>query len=279
MSEFFKFDLGQINVAVGLVSFIILILLFSVFWTLNQLANKYVTSKIESKLKTFFMWIKGIKEDTEKGTNGMIDKQIYDTLKELRIKFGADRVALVRFKNSEYYINKTSVHKLVNSHSVFSKKHVEIQSGYNEIIASTIFEDYLEHIYTGLNELPEFVTRYDDCTADTCDFIANEKNVTNGFSRNVLMFDIDKMDNCSAKFILKEIDINFRIQTNVLTDDNKILGILCVDYSNLSNEDKEIIKHVKFKSDTIPNKITENMSICDLCRAAFTLSDLLKEYQ
>lgn len=280
MSDFISFDLGQINVAVGLVGFCLLMLAFSVFWVLNLLANKYVTSKIESHLKSFFMWLRRTKNVVEEQeVNAHIDKQIYELLKELRIKFNADRVALMRFKNSEYYVNQDSVHKLVSSHVVFSKNRVEIANSHKEVVASTIFENYLEHIYTDTKTLPYFVTRYKDCNETSCDFIKKEKDKKNAFSRKVLMYDVDDMDNCTARFILKELDINFRIQTTILTSSNKILGILCVDYANLSEDDKEIIKDVEFKSDTIPSKIIENISICNLCRISYRINELLKNYK
>lgn len=282
MESLFTLKIPNVDVTPGLFTLTVLAVLGVIIYVLNEIAKKYVYKKIEDMINRFINLFKR-KSNAEQELKAELDSNeiLTKLLRKLLNDFVADRVVFLRFKNHQHFLNEDSIIQISNSNQVLGNNFTPSPM-YNEILLSAVYENYIEYLKADITEYPDFITTYDKCTPETCSIIKKQTEKKCKFNRRVLIFDIDKMPICNAKYIFNELGIKYRIQTTVFDSENKyIIGLLCIDYHFINDEDKELFSNIsKFNSELdnikIPQKLLNKINYCDLCEISHGITEHLR---
>ncbi len=208
--------------------------------------------------KRFYLWfglkfwdiIKKRLFGTSKMTNKVREniKFINDLTVEIRNTLKADRCYIFEFHNGEYFSSRESRWKVSQVYESCSEGISSQGKDFKDIDVSMLwssFEVYFSHTNDIMPKgIKAFMPPNPYC-------VGKKKCET---PKRMYLFEVEKIENRFHKSLLEREGIEYMLHTPILDENNEVVGIIGVDYTDESALD-EIIN-------------STDISACSLCRAA-----------
>jgi hypothetical protein len=229
-----------------LISTIAVALFFGLIWLFNKLLGDAVLRMFQNGFRLITRH-----DDLMDWSLQKIIQNVHNELTSLRIDFDSDRAYVLQFHNGEEYSSRMPRWRLTNTFDVYRRGVHSSSKNWSDVPATLVWSDYLELFFTEKieRELPIGITLHSKKLS-----CMNEDGVSEcPFPRRILFFNVEELELGYLRAKLEQEGVSLMIQTPIVSSDNRIVGILGVDYT--LSEYESIINDSEF-------------DICQLCAIA-----------